>query len=95
MRVFSYIILLLIMILGLTFATLNSTPVLFNYYLGTKQIALSLLLVFSFGIGIVLGIIFTLFPVLKLKNANRRLRAKIKIVEKEVENLRSIPIRGE
>jgi putative membrane protein len=83
------------MILGLTFATLNSTPVLFNYYLGTKQIALSLLLVFSFGIGIVLGIIFTLFPVLKLKNANRRLRAKIKIVEKEVENLRSIPIRGE
>jgi lipopolysaccharide assembly protein A len=95
MRIFSYVILLLLMLLGITFAALNSTPVVFNYYLGTKHIALSLLLVFALGVGIIIGIIFTLFSVLKLKHENRRLRAKIKVAEKEVENLRSIPIKGE
>lgn len=94
MRIFSYIILLMLMLFGLTFASLNSAPVVFNYYLGTKQIALSLLLVLTLGVGIVIGIVFTLFPVIKLKNDNRRLRAKIKIAEKEVENLRSIPFKA-
>lgn len=95
MRVISYIFLLILMVFGLTFAALNSTSVIFNYYLGSKQIPLSLLLVFAFGLGILIGFVFTLLPVIKLKGENIRLKSRIKIAEQEIENLRSIPIKGE
>ncbi len=95
MRIFSYLILLAIMLIGLTFTSLNSTSVVFNYYLGSKTIALSLLLVFTFGFGIVLGLLIAMFSCIKIKRDNLRLKSRLKIAEKEIENLRSIPIKGE
>lgn len=95
MRVFSYVILIIIMLFGLVFAALNSELVTFHYYLGTKQVALSLLLVFTFGFGILLGFIFTVLSVIKAKKENCRLKARIKNIEKELENLRTLPIKGE
>lgn len=95
MRVISYLVLLVVMLVGLTFASLNSNIVTFNYYVGSKEIALSLLLVFAFGAGIFLGLIAAISPWLKVKRENRRFKSRLKIVEKEVENLRSIPIRDE
>lgn len=95
MRVFSYIVLLLIMVLGLIFAILNSGQVPFNYYIGVKQISLSLLLVLTLGIGIIIGFIFTLISVIKQKKENYKLKSRIKDIEKELENLRSLPIKGE
>ena len=95
MRLLSYVFLLIVMLIGLTFAALNSVPVVFNYYLGAKTIALSLLLVLTFGAGILLGFIVAIFPWLKLKRDNRRFRARLKTAEQEVENLRSLPIKDE
>lgn len=95
MRVLSYLILLIIMLVGLTFAALNSNVVSFNYYLGIKDVALSLLLVGAFGGGILLGLLVAIFPWLRTKYENRRLKSRLKIVEKEVENLRTIPLKGE
>ena len=95
MRVLSYLVLLIIMLVGLTFASLNAKIVTFNYYLDTKEIALSLLLVFAFGSGIILGLLVAFFPWLKAKRDVSRIKSRLKIVEKEVKNLRSIPIKGE
>jgi lipopolysaccharide assembly protein A len=95
MRIFSYLVLLTIMLIGLTFASLNSTIVSFNYYIGTRDIALSLLLVFSFGAGICLGLLAAIFPWLRAKTEVFRMKSRLKIVEKEVENLRSIPIKDD
>lgn len=95
MRIISYLILLLIMLIGLTFASLNSNIVTFNYYLGTLDIALSLLLVGAFGIGIFLGLFAAVTPWFRVKRDNMRLKSRLKVVEKEVENLRSIPIKGD
>lgn len=95
MRIFSYLFLLIVMLVGLTFASLNSTVVTFNYYLGVVNIALSLLLVFALGAGIILGLMTAIFPWLKIKRDNMRLKSRLKVVEKEVENLRSLPIREE
>ncbi len=83
------------MLVGLTFASLNSNVVSFNYYLGTKEIALSLLLVFSFGLGIGLGLLVAIFPWFKAKAEVFRMKSRLKVVEKEVENLRSMPIKDE
>jgi lipopolysaccharide assembly protein A len=95
MRIISFAFLLLIMLFGITFAALNSTPVMFNYYLGAKQLPLSLLLVFIFGIGILTGFIFLLFPILRLKSENIRLKSRLKIADQEIANLRTIPLKGE
>lgn len=95
MRVLSYLLLLIVMFVGLTFASLNSNVVNFNYYLGKIDIALSLLLVFTFGAGILIGLLVAIGPWIKVKRESRRLKSRLKVVEKEVENLRSIPIKDE
>ncbi len=93
MRIFSYIILFIILILGLTFAALNATPVAFDYYVGNRNISLSLLLVYTLGVGIILGAIAALGPIFRLKRQNMRLKGRVKEAEKEIENLRAIPIK--
>lgn len=93
MRIFSYIVLLIIILLGITFAALNANSVTLNYYVGTRNISLSLLLVFAMGIGIILGFLTAMLSLIRLKSENIRLNHQIKQVRQEVENLRSIPIK--
>lgn len=83
------------MLIGLTFASLNAEVVTFNYYLGSGKIVLSLLLVGAFGIGIFLGLLVAISLWLRVKKENIQLKSRLKVAEKEVENLRSIPIKGD
>lgn len=78
MRIFSYIILLIIIILGVTFAVLNAELVKLNYYFGSIEISLSLLLVLSLGIGVIIGLLLALKSILKLKRKNYQLRKESK-----------------
>ncbi|HVV68416.1 MAG TPA: LapA family protein [Gammaproteobacteria bacterium] len=82
MRIISYVLILLIILLGITFAVRNDTPVTLDYYLGNTKIALSLLMVYCLGIGIILGFLTTIYPWFKLKNRNRSLKNHIKQLEK-------------
>lgn len=63
-----------------------------NYYVGHKTMALSLLLVSVFATGCLLGILVGLTIVVKLKLKNYRLKQRIKLAEKEIANLRAIPL---
>lgn len=92
MRILSYLFLLVIVVLGVSFATLNSGVVTLNYYLGHKTMPLSLLLVSVFIIGCLLGVLVCLSIVIKLKLKNYRIRQRLKLAEKEVANLRAIPL---
>lgn len=94
MRIFSYIILLLIIILGLTFAVLNAEPVTLNYYFGTGKISLSLLLVLCLGVGAVLGLLVASVPLIRLKKNNYQLKSQIKRAEKELQGLRSVDVKS-
>ncbi len=92
MRIITYILLLLIIILGITFALLNHSPVTFNYYLGQLVLPLSMLLIISFAFGSLLGLLVSLWIYIKLKISNFRLHKHLKVAEKEIENLRAIPL---
>lgn len=92
MRIILYIILLLIILLGVTFAYLNAVPVAFNYYLGVKNIPLSLLLVCSLGVGLIIGFLIMTISWFKLKNERRRLKKQLKHAKQELENLRAVPL---
>lgn len=95
MRLISYILILLIIIVGVTFAILNASPVAINYYFGIQHVPLSLLLVISFGLGLLLSFVVMSFIVLRLKNQKWRLRKQLKIAEQEIDNLRSLPVKDE
>lgn len=79
MKILGYLVFFIILILGTTFAYLNNNMVAFNYYVGQINLPLSLLLVMTFGVGIILGYGVLLFPYLKLRWRNLRLSRKSKI----------------
>jgi lipopolysaccharide assembly protein A len=93
MRSLTYILVLLIFLLGLTFACLNAESVSINYYIGAAQLPLSLLLALAFFLGGLLGLSAGLKRLLHLKRQHYRLQQRLKIVEKEIENLRVMPLK--
>lgn len=92
MRIISYFFLLAIIIFGMTFATLNSESVTVNYYFDQSTLPLSLLLVIVFAMGCLIGMIVGFWLVLKAKIQNYRMKQKLSLAEKEIENLRAIPL---
>jgi len=91
-RIVSYFFLLIIVLFGTTFATLNSESVTINYYLGQSTLPLSLLLVLVFAFGCLIGMSVGFWLLIKSKILNYRLRQRLHLAEKEVDNLRAIPL---
>lgn len=76
-RIIFYLLLLVFVILAITFAALNANPVNLNYYIGTTQVSLPLLLTYVLGIGILLGFAATFIPFLRLKKEVRALKRQV------------------
>jgi lipopolysaccharide assembly protein A len=91
-RIISYFFLLAIVLFGLTFASLNSESVTINYYFNQSTLPLSLLLVFAFALGCLVGMIVGFWLLIKSKILNYRMRQRLNLAEKEIENLRAIPL---
>ena len=91
-----YLLFWLIVILVITsFTLLNAHTVEFDYYFSSFKIFLPLLLLAVLIIGIILGNILMLPGLLRNKRRFHQARAQAKKLEKEVNNLRSIPIDNE
>lgn len=93
MRVITLFFSGIIILLGVTFAFLNSEPVMVNYYVGASQVPLSILLVSILGAGSVLGLLIGFVHVIKLKFVNRKLRKRVELFEKEISQLRLLSIK--
>ncbi|OGT45260.1 MAG: hypothetical protein A3E83_08305 [Gammaproteobacteria bacterium RIFCSPHIGHO2_12_FULL_41_20] len=95
MRVIGYLFLLVIVLLGITFSTLNANVVTVNYYIGRSALPLSLLLVLTFSLGCILGMLVGVWLLMKTKLKNYQLKHQLTLAEKEVKNLRVIPLRDQ
>ena len=93
MRIFKLAFILIVMILGASFAVLNADPVLFNYYLGSRDLPLSLILIAALGAGVLIGVVATIGMVLEVKRENLSLKRRSRLINEEVQNLRSIPLK--
>ena len=90
-RRFIFIAVILVIVLtGLSFALLNSTPVSFNYYIGKQEMALSLLLVLSLVLGAILGVAASFGLILKFRTEVSKIRREMKSKTKELTNLQSL-----
>ena len=94
MRIVRLIFYILILLLGLTFAGLNAGPVELNYYFGSWQTPLSLLLVAAMTLGVVFGILASMGRLLRLKREVSALRKSAQLAQTEVANLRALPLKG-
>ena len=86
---------LLIVIFGVVFAVLNAESVTLNYYLGSSELPLSLVLVIAMIIGAILGILASLNFIIGSRRSATKLKRSVEVAEKEIVNLRNIPIKDE
>ncbi len=92
-RIIIFTLLLLVALLGLSFALMNAEPVTLNYYFGKLQAPLSLVLVIALAFGAVMGVLASMWVVITQKRELAKLRKAAKITEKEITNLRSLPMK--
>ncbi len=92
-RIIIFTILLLVALIGLSFALMNAEAVTLNYYFGKLESPLSLILVIVLALGAVMGVLASMWVVIGQKRELAKLRKAATISEKEITNLRSIPMK--
>ncbi len=92
-RIIFLVVFLFVSVIGLSFALLNVEMVKLNYYFGTITAPLSIVVAVSLAVGALLGVLASMGMALGLKRETIRLRHNLKIAEKELENLRSLPLK--
>jgi putative membrane protein len=83
-RVFGLVALVLLVIVGLSFAALNSEPVTLNYYLGFVELPLSLIIVATLAFGALLGVLASLVVILRYRTRASLLKRRLGHLEADL-----------
>lgn len=94
LRLIKFIFLLGMAALGAGFASINPEVATIHYYFGDLTLPLGMLLLGMLGLGMLLGLLVSVFALLKARRENGRLRRKAELVNTEVNNLRTIPLKN-
>ncbi len=92
-RIAKLIIVFAILLSGLAFHLKNNQMIELNYYAGVLDMPLSWLVVIVLFIGALLGVLASLPMIIKLKQQKFKLEKQIKNSEKEINNLRVMPVK--
>ncbi|MCG8378479.1 MAG: LapA family protein [Proteobacteria bacterium] len=92
-RIAKLILILVILLFGLAFHLKNNQLVALNYYIGVIELPMSLVIVLVLILGALLGILASLPLIIKLKQQKLRLEKQIQNSEKEINNLRVMPVK--
>ncbi len=95
MKIFSLAVLIVVFLLGLSFAILNPGVITVNYYFGEAEQRISVWLVLALVLGAFLGALAGLGIILRQRTRISRLNRMVSMTEKEVMNLRSLPIKDD
>ncbi|MFK5913161.1 MAG: LapA family protein [Woeseiaceae bacterium] len=95
LRFVYYLFSLVVIVIGVAFAVLNAEKVQLNYYLGSVELPLSLILVVTMIFGALLAIFASLGFIISSRRNTAKLKRSVDVAEKEIANLRNIPIRDE
>ena len=92
-KYFSIILFLLIFVVALVFFLKNNQMITFNYLIASQELPLSFLLFISLCVGALLGVLAWLPKIFSLKHRVNRLQKQVKHTEKELDNLRVMPMK--
>ena len=82
-----------VLLVGLVLFSKNNQLLTFDYLIGSRELSLAWLLFLSMCLGAVLGILSCLPLLLRLYREKRKLGKLVKVTEKEVNNLRVMPMK--
>lgn len=92
MRIIMTIFYVLLILVGVGFAGLNASSVQVNVYFTTFNMPVSVLVILMLGMGMLMGFILFSGRYWRLKTEHRKLKNQLKLTEKEIRNLRAIPL---
>ena len=92
-KLIKFLLLLGFAVLGAGFASINPEPVTVHYYFGDLTLPMGMLLLSVMAVGMVIGLLVSMLMVVKTRRENRSLKKKADLVNKEVNNLRTIPVK--
>ncbi len=92
-KILAFVLAVVVFLIGVSFAVANAHRVEFNYFVGTTDWALSVMLVMAVLVGVVLGALVTFVPVIRLKTQLRSLRKSEAVAREEIRNLRTMPLK--
>ncbi len=92
-RIAKLVLVVVVLLLGLIFHLKNNQLIELNYYLGSIELSLSLLVVLVLCVGAMLGVLASLPVIIKLKRKQVKLNRQIENREKEINNLRVLPVK--
>lgn len=95
MRYIYFLFLLVLVLFTIAFSVHNSEVVVLSYYFGKAEIPLSLALGLALLLGCLLGVLASMKTIISAKYELRSLRREVGVANKEIANLRSIPIKDE
>lgn len=95
MRLITMMLYLILIVLGVGFAALNATSVEVNFYFKTLTLPVSLLMICMLGLGLLMGFMVSILRYWRLKMDCVRIANQLKLREKEIKNLRDIPLKNQ
>lgn len=95
MRILMLVIYIVLIVIGVSFAALNASSVAVNFYFKTVTMPISVLMTIMLGIGILIGFILFINRYWRLKIECHKMKNQLKLTEKEIKNLRSIPLQDQ
>lgn len=93
-RALLLLFLLLMALVSSVLTKLNSHETTFNYYIASVELPLASLLLLTLVCGALFGLLLTIGMMLSERVEKRRLRRTLELRDKEIRNLREIPIKG-
>ncbi len=93
MRLIMMIFYLCLMLLGVSFSALNAGSVTLNLYFKTLSMPISVLMITVFSVGILTGFVVFLGRYWCLKSKYRKTKHQLQMMEREIKNLREIPLK--
>lgn len=95
MRILMLVTYILLIIIGVSFAALNASSVVVNFYFNTLSMPIAVLMTIMLGVGILIGFLLFISRYWRLKIEYHRMKNQLKLTEKEIKNLRSIPLQDQ
>jgi putative membrane protein len=93
LRIIRFLLMLLVVVIGAAFTVLNADPVMLNYYRGSIELPLALVLMAMLMLGALLGMLASLASNLRLRRELSVLRRQRRMDRQEIDNLRALPIK--
>ena len=93
-RIFTLLLLVGMLFLGILFAQANSSLIIVDYYFGVAESRLALALLWSMMMGLVIGVLVGMTLSLKQRSQLRQKNRRLKQLEQELDNLRALPVRN-